>query len=80
MDNLWPLAESICLTLPDVEHLAMHRGEVVTRTALYEHLFEDDEEPFSNIVDVYIARIRKKLTRDLIVTRHGHGYCIETGP
>ena len=60
-----------------VEHLALHRGEVVTRTALYEHLFDENDDTLSNVIDVHIGRIRKKLGKDLIVTRHGHGYCIE---
>ena len=60
-----------------VEHLALHCGEVVTRTALYEHLFDENDDTFSNVIDVHVGRIRKKLGKDFIVTRHGHGYCIE---
>ena len=60
-----------------LEYLALHRGEVVTRTALYEHLFDESDDTLSNLVDVHVFSIRKKLGRDLIATRRGQGYCIE---
>ena len=60
-----------------LEYLALHRGEVVTRTALYEHLFEEDDITLSNLVDVHVFSIRRKLGSDLIATRRGHGYCVE---
>ena len=60
-----------------LEYLALHRGEVVTRTALYEHLFDENEDTMSNLLDVHTFSIRKKLGRDLIKTRRGQGYCIE---
>jgi two-component system, OmpR family, response regulator len=60
-----------------LEYLAMHRGAVVTRTALYEHLFDESDDTLSNLVDVHVFSIRKKLGRDLIATRRGQGYCIE---
>ncbi len=60
-----------------VEFLALHRGEVVTRTALYEHLFDEDDSTFSNLLDVHVSNLRKKLGPEFITTRRGHGYCIE---
>jgi two-component system OmpR family response regulator len=60
-----------------VEFLALHRGEVVTRTVLYEHLFDEDDSTLSNLLDVHVSNIRKKLGSDFITTRRGHGYCIE---
>lgn len=60
-----------------LEYLALHRGEVVTRTALYEHLFDENDSTLSNILDVHVSNLRKKLGQGLIVTRRGHGYCIE---
>ena len=60
-----------------LEYLAMHRGEVVTRTALYEHLFDENEATLSNILDVHVFNLRKKLGQEFITTRRGHGYCIE---
>lgn len=60
-----------------VEYLALHRGEIVTRSALYEHLFDENDSTLSNVIDVHVSKIRKKLVPNLIVTRRGHGYCIE---
>ena len=60
-----------------LEYLALHRGELVTRTALYEHLFDENDDTLSNLVDVHVFSIRKKLGADLITTRRGQGYCIE---
>jgi two-component system OmpR family response regulator len=60
-----------------VEFLALHRGEVVTRTQLYEHLFDENESSLSNLLDVHVSNVRKKLGAEFIVTRRGHGYCIE---
>lgn len=60
-----------------LEYLASHRGQVVTRTELYDHLFDESDDTLSNLIDVHIFNLRKKLGADLIVTRRGHGYCIE---
>lgn len=60
-----------------VEFLALHRGEVVTRTQLYEHLFDENDSSLSNLLDVHVSNVRKKLGAELIATRRGHGYCIE---
>lgn len=60
-----------------LEYLMMHKGEVVTRTALYEHLFDEDDSTLSNLLDVHVSNLRKKLGHDFITTRRGHGYCIE---
>ncbi len=60
-----------------VEFLALHRGEVVTRTQLYEHLFDEDDSTMSNLLDVHVSNVRKKLGAEFITTRRGHGYCIE---
>jgi two-component system OmpR family response regulator len=60
-----------------VEFLALHRGKVVTRTMLYDHLFDEDDNTLSNLLDVHVSNIRKKLGHEFILTRRGHGYCIE---
>src|SRR5208283_5241301 len=61
-----------------VEFLALHRGEVITRTQLYEHLFDENDATLSNLLDVHVSNIRKKLGAEFITTRRGHGYCIES--
>jgi two-component system OmpR family response regulator len=60
-----------------LEYLAQHRGELITRTELYEHLFDETDDTLSNLLDVHVFSIRKKLGHDLITTRRGQGYSIE---
>ena len=60
-----------------LEFLMVHQGEVVTRTMLYEHLFDEDDSTLSNLLDVHVSNLRKKLGHEFITTRRGHGYCIE---
>lgn len=64
-----------------LEYLFYRSGEVVTRTAIWEHVFEDNTGGSSNAVDVYIGYLRKKLNAgdlpDLIHTRRGQGYILE---
>jgi len=60
-----------------LEFLALHRGEVVTRTQLYEHLFDENESSLSNLLDVHVSNLRKKLGAEFVTTRRGHGYCVE---
>lgn len=60
-----------------LEYLAQHQGKVITRTELYEHVFDERADTLSNLLDVHVYNLRKKLACDLIVTRRGHGYCIE---
>ena len=59
-----------------VEYLAQQRGKVVSRTELYEHLFDENEDSLSNLLDVRVSLVRKKLGADFIQTRRGQGYCI----
>jgi len=64
-----------------LEYLAYRAGEVVSRTDIWEHVFEDGTGGGSNAVDVYIGYLRKKLNAgdqpDLIRTRRGQGYVLE---
>ena len=60
-----------------LEFLALHRGKLVTRTMLYEHLFDENDNTLSNLLDVHVSNLRKKLGHDFITTRRGHGYSIE---
>ncbi|MFT4175812.1 MAG: response regulator transcription factor [Luteolibacter sp.] len=60
-----------------VEYLARHAGSVVSRSELYEHLFDEDDDTLSNLLDVHVSNVRKKLRPDFISTRRGHGYSIE---
>jgi two-component system OmpR family response regulator len=54
----------------------LHKGRVVSRTELVEHLYEQDFDRDSNTVEVFIGRLRKKLPSDLIRTVRGLGYSL----
>lgn len=61
-----------------LEYLALHAGEVISKTELTEHLYEEEADHDSNVVEVLIARLRRKLdpqrTREPIETLRGRGY------
>jgi two-component system OmpR family response regulator len=59
-----------------LELLALHRGRVVSRTEIYDHLFDEHEESLSNLVDVHVSNLRRKLGGDFITTRRGQGYIL----
>ena len=60
-----------------VEMLARRRGKVVTRTQIYEHIFDENDDSLSNLVEVHVMNVRKKLGKDFIATRRGQGYVID---
>lgn len=60
-----------------LEYLARRRGQVVARTELYRHLYDDQSDTLSNLLDVIVSNVRKKLGHDLITTRRGQGYCLD---
>ena len=63
-----------------LEYLAARQGQVVSRTEIWEHVYDFASEPSSNVVDVYIGYLRRKLDQDqvtkLIHTRRGQGYVL----
>jgi DNA-binding response OmpR family regulator len=63
-----------------LEFLAFHRGRVVTRTMIWEHLYDEYDENTSNVVDVYIRYLRNKIDKGfdppLILTKWGEGYML----
>ena len=63
-----------------LEFLAFHHGKVVTRSMIWEHLWDEHDESVSNVVDVYIRYLRNKIDKDfsppLILTRWGEGYML----
>ncbi len=63
-----------------LEFLAFHRGQVVSRTMIYNHVYNENDEKNSNVVDVYIRYLRNKIDKGfdppLIQTRWGEGYML----
>jgi len=63
-----------------LEYLARHAGEVVGRSAIAEHVWDDSYDPMSNVIEVYVQRLRRKLALGggdaLNKTRRGAGYVL----
>ena len=79
--------EAITLTAREyalLEHLVLHADEVVGRAAIAEHVWDSPYEAMSNVIDVLIQRLRRKLdvpgAPSLIVTRRGEGYMLTASP
>ncbi|MCK5546402.1 MAG: response regulator transcription factor [Rhodospirillaceae bacterium] len=69
--------ESITLTAHELKVLSYfmhHQGRVVSQTELIEHIYDQDFDRDSNTIEVFIARLRKKLSPELIKTHRGRGY------
>jgi two-component system copper resistance phosphate regulon response regulator CusR len=66
-----------------LEYLARRANEVVTRAEIAEHVWDESFDPFSNLIEVYIQRLRRKLddgrSPKLIRTRRGEGYILTAG-
>jgi len=65
-----------------LEYLASRPDEVVTRAEIAEHVWDERYDPFSNLIEVYVQRLRRKLNdpngAELIHTRRGQGYVFST--
>lgn len=63
-----------------LEYLALHSGQAITRTMLMEHIWGNDFDTFSNVIDVYIRNLRKKIKKhiseEMITTIRGKGYVL----
>jgi DNA-binding response OmpR family regulator len=67
-----------------LEYLALRAGQVVTRRDVWDHVYEFHNDALSNVVDVYIGYLRRKIEQPglckLIHTRRGHGYVLGEEP
>ncbi len=59
-----------------LSYLMHHKGKVVSRTELVEHLYDQDFDRDSNTIEVFVGRLRKKLGVDILHTIRGMGYCV----
>lgn len=59
-----------------LELLVHHRGRVVTKSLIYDHIFDENDDSLSNLVEVHVSNIRRKLGREFIETRRGMGYVV----
>ena len=63
-----------------ISYLMHHKGRVVSRTELIEHLYDQDFDRDSNTIEVFVGRLRKKMSAPLIETVRGLGYVIHDAP
>ncbi|HEX3252412.1 MAG TPA: response regulator transcription factor [Pyrinomonadaceae bacterium] len=65
-----------------LEYLARRAGQLVSRAEIAAHVWDDTFDPFSNVIEVYINRLRKKIdgkhSHKLLHTRRGEGYILES--
>lgn len=66
--------ELTALELGMLSYLMHHKGEVISKTELTEHIYEQDFDRDSNVIEVLVNRLRKKLGNSLIKTHRGLGY------
>jgi two-component system copper resistance phosphate regulon response regulator CusR len=63
-----------------LEYLVLHPGQVVGRAEISEHVWDETYDPFSNLIEVYVQRLRRKIDHGrevrLIQTRRGEGYLL----
>ena len=83
----WMREREVSLTAKEyalIEYLARRAGDVVSRADISEHVWDEHYDPLSNVVDVYIQRLRRKLDRagreSVIRTRRGEGYQLMADP
>lgn len=57
-----------------LRYFMLHPGQVISKSRLTEHVYEYDSDRDSNVIEVYVNRLRQKVGNDLIQTRRGQGY------
>jgi len=57
-----------------LRYFMLHPGRILSKSRLTEHVYAEDADRDSNVIEVYIKRLREKLGRDIITTRRGQGY------
>jgi len=62
-----------------LRYFMLHPGQILSKSRLTEHIYDFDSDKDSNVMEVYINRLRHKLGKDLIATRRGQGYVFGNG-
>ena len=82
--RVWRAGREISLTSKEyalLEYLAREKGKIVGRAEIAEHVWDDSFDVFSNLIDVYVRRLRAKMDEGfaapLIHTRRGSGYVLD---
>ncbi|MDT8385135.1 MAG: response regulator transcription factor [Gammaproteobacteria bacterium] len=57
-----------------LRYFMLHPGRILSKSTLTEHVYDYDSDKDSNVIEVYVKRLRQKLGKDIIQTRRGQGY------
>jgi two-component system OmpR family response regulator len=63
-----------------LRYFMLHPGQVLSQSHLTEHVYEYDADKYSNVIEVYVNRLRHKLGKEIIRTRRGQGYIFGDKP
>lgn len=63
-----------------LRYFMLHPGQILSKSELTEHIYANDADPDSNVIEVYVNRLRSKLGPACIGTRRGQGYIFEAPP
>ncbi len=80
---LTPAGERLALTGTEfrlLRYFMLNAGRILSKTRLSEHVYEYDADRDSNVIEVYVNRLRRKLGHDVIQTRRGQGYLFGRAP
>ena len=82
LDNLDNNSEKTAISLTGVEfrllrYFLLHPGIILSKSRLTEHVYDNDSDKDSNVIEVYINHLRKKIGKELITTKRGQGYIFQ---
>ena len=72
--------ESIELTAAEfslLRYLMLHEGQIISKSQLQDHLYDGETERDSNVIEVHVNHLRRKLGKDIIDTKRGQGYRLQ---
>lgn len=76
-EQSWPLTG---IEFRLLRYFMLHPGRILSKSRLTEHVYEQDADKDSNVIEVYVNRLRQKLGNEVIVTRRGQGYVFGERP
>ncbi len=60
-----------------LRYLMLHEGKIISKTQLHDHLYDGESERDSNVIEVHINHLRRKLGKELVETKRGQGYRLQ---
>lgn len=60
-----------------LRYLMLHEGKIISKSQLQDHLYDGETERDSNVIEVHVNHLRRKLGKDIIETKRGQGYRLQ---